>query len=134
MTNVSEAQADADTSSVGRESRQLYRMLSDGIESIGGIEIAAGIVGLNRGDLRRCLDHDGRRIAVEHTMAIGARLRLYNPNLATRIASAFCSVFDLEVFPRVTLTDKERADRLERLVRSMPLGDQILQQTLGAKP
>jgi hypothetical protein len=131
MLNVSESQADADSSHVEREARQLYRMVVDGIENIGGIEIAAGIVGLNRGDVRRCVDRDGRRLAVEHAMSLGARLRIYNPQLATKIAAAFVAPFDLCVFPRVTLTDKERADRLESLVRRMPLGEQLLADALG---
>jgi hypothetical protein len=63
--------------------------------------------------MRRSLDRTGRRVAVEHAIAIGARLRLFNASLATKLGSALVETFDLEVFPRVTLTDKERADRLE---------------------
>jgi hypothetical protein len=51
--------------------------------------------------------------------------------LATRIGAALVNPLDLQVFPRTTLTDKERADRLEAAMRAMPLGDQILANVLG---
>lgn len=134
MVNVAESQADADSSAVDRSARQLYRMIADGIESIGGIEVAAGVVGLNRGDLRRCVDRDGRRLAVEHAMALGARLRFYNTGLVTRIADAIVSPLDLCVFPRVKLTDKERADLLETVVRGLgPIGEQLIEQAYGGR-
>lgn len=114
-------------------SRRVYRMLADGVESIGGIVPAAGLCGVDRSDLRKALDRNGRKIAVEHAIAIGARLRTYNATLATKLGSALVETFDLEVFPRVTLTDRERADRLESLVRRMPLGEQLLADALGGR-
>lgn len=134
MLKVAEADDNAEKSAVESATRRVYRFLEDALAAVGGIEVAAGLCGIDRGDLRRSLDRNGRRIAVEHAIAIGARLRVYNATLATKLGSALVETFDLEVFPRVVLTDKERADRLERLVRSMPLGEQILQQTLGGKP
>jgi len=130
---ASESQDNAETAAVESASRKVYRHLTDGIECIGGIIVAAGVCGARHGDLRRALDRRDRYIAVEDCIAIGTRLRLYNATLATKLGSALVETFDLDVFPRVTMTDKERADRLERLVRSMPLGEQLLADTLGAK-
>lgn len=111
--------------------RTAYRHLDDAIEGIGGMVVAAGACGLDRGDLRRSIDRNGRRgIVLDDIVRIGQRIRTVNYGLITRIASAIVQPWDLEVFPRVTLTDKERADRLERLLRSMPLGQQLVEEAL----
>jgi hypothetical protein len=111
--------------------RRLYRHTDDAIEGIGGMMVAAGACGLDRGDLRRSLDHRDRRgIVVDDLMHIGTVIRQSNYGLITRIASAIVEPWDLEVFPRVTLTDKERADRYERLIRSMPMGDALVEEAL----
>ncbi|MBA3841205.1 MAG: hypothetical protein H0X39_01040 [Actinobacteria bacterium] len=130
---LAESKDNAEKSAVDSAVRRVYRFLDDAIASIGGIEVAAGVCGTDRGDLRRSLDRNGRRVCVDHAIAIGARLRSYNAGLAAKLGSALVETFDLDVFPRVSLTDKERADRLERLVLSMPLGTQLLAETLGAK-
>jgi hypothetical protein len=111
--------------------RKLVRYTVDGLSNLGGLVLAAGVCGTNTGDLRRSLDGDGRRLCVLHAMKLGTRLARFNPSLATRIASAFVHPFGLEVFPRVTLTDKERADRLEAAMRAMPMGPQLLEQILS---
>jgi hypothetical protein len=113
--------------------RRVYRLLEDGIGELGGLTVAAGVCGIDRGDLRRALDHKGRYVAVEHAMAIGGRLRRFNYGLATKLGSAIVECFDLDVFPRTALTDKERADRLEAMVRSMPLGDQLVANAYGGR-
>ena len=124
---------DSESSIVETCARHVYRMLDDAIGSIGGIAVAAGVCGIDRGDLRRALDRNGRRMAVEHVMAINARLFRYNATLATKIGSALVEPANLDVFPRVTLTKDERIERLERLVKSMPLGEQLLADVYGGK-
>lgn len=119
-----------ETQVVAANARKIYRSVSDGIGSLGGLDVAAGVCGTNAGDLRRSIDRDGRRLCIEHAMSIGMRLCKYNASLATRIASAFVFPFGLEVFPRVTLTPEEKARRLERMLRSMPLGDQLVEEAL----
>lgn len=126
-----EASADAERSIVEASVRRVYRLADDAIGSIGGVEVAAGLCGTDRGGLRRALDRNGRYLAIEHVIAIGARLRRYNATLATQLGSAIVHPIDLEVFPRVALTDRERAERLEKLVRSMPLGEQLLESAYG---
>lgn len=111
--------------------RKAYRLLDDGVESIGGIAVAAGVCGFDRGDLRRCLDRNGRKLALDHAVAIAARIRQFNYGLSTRIGAAIVDPLDLQVFPRTTLTDKERADRLEAAMRAMPMGEQIVANVLG---
>lgn len=71
-----------------------------------------------------------RYLAVEHVMRFGERLLQFSPETAQRIAVAMMRPFDLVVFPRVQLTAAERARRLEQLVRSMPLGDQLVARAL----
>lgn len=131
ISMLPESQENAERASVDSATRLAYRHLADGIECIGGIAVAAGVCGTDRGDLRRSLDRDGRRVCVEHAIAIGARLRIYNASLATKLGSALVTAMDLDVFPRVTLSDKERADRLESLLRRMPLGEQLVDEALG---
>lgn len=110
--------------------RKLVRFTDDGLGSLGGVAVAAGVCGTNMGDLRRSLNNDGRRLCVLHAMKLGTRLTRYNPSLAVKIASAFVYPFGLEVFHRVSLTDKERADRLEAAMRAMPMGQQLVEQIL----
>lgn len=111
--------------------RRSYRYLDDGIETLGGMLVAAGLCVIDRSDLRKALDRNGRKVALDHVVALGTRLARYNPALATKLASAIVHPFGLEVFPRVTLTDKERADRLEAAMRAMPMGLQLVEQILS---
>lgn len=110
--------------------RSARRHLADGIEAIGGIVVAAGVCGHDRGDLYKAVD-GSKRIALEHVLAISARIRIVNYGLATKIGAALVSPLDLQVFPRTTLTDKERADRLEAAWRATPMGNEIVEQILG---
>lgn len=134
MTNLADIQdevtSDTERSIVEASTRRLYRLVDDNLNHVGGIECAAGIVGIDRGDLRRALDHKGRYLAVEHVMAIGARMRRFSPETSQRIAAAMMQPFDLVIFPRQQLTAAERARRLENLMRSMPLGDELVRKAL----
>ena len=111
--------------------RKVHRYLDDGVESIGGLAVAAGVCGYDRSDLRRALDRNGRKLALDHALAIAARINSYNRGLATRIGAALVDPLDLQVFPRTTLTDKERADRLEAAMRAMPMGSELVANILG---
>ena len=128
---ISEAQDAVESTLVAGGLRRAYRLLDDGVERIGGIAVAAGLCGMDRGDLRRALDRNGRRIALDHAVAIAARLRQYDYGHATRIGAALVEPLDLLVFPRTTLTDKERADRYEAVLRSMPMGTELIAQILA---
>jgi hypothetical protein len=136
LSSLQSMERDASALESGRvedAARKVYRLLADAIEALGGLDVAAGVCGIDRADLRRGVDRAGRYVRVEHAIALGARVARYNPTLATKLGSALVEAFGLEVFPRVTLTDRERADRLEALVRRMPLGDQLLAEALGGK-
>jgi hypothetical protein len=111
--------------------RSLYRSLNDAIDQV-GIVPAAGACGIDRGDLRRSLDRDGRRVAVEHAMSIAA---LCGPDMRTRIGSAFVQPMDLDVCgARPPMTDKERADTAEAVLRSLgPLAVSALEAAMGGK-
>lgn len=129
QTELERLAADEREVATARE-RELRRFTGDGIGSIGGLDVAAGVCSANPGDLRRSLDNDGRRLSVLHAMLLGTRITRFNPTLAVKIASAFVYPFGLEVFPRVTLTPEEKARRLERMLRSMPLGDRLVEEAL----
>lgn len=119
---------------VEEQERVIYRSLNDAVESIGGIVVAAGACGIDRADLRRSLDHKTRYLAVEHAMSITAILRGSNSDLASRICRAFVSVADFAIADAAPpLTDRERADRLESAMRSMPLGEQLVAHALGGR-
>lgn len=115
---------------VEEASRLMYRWVSECAETIGGIDVAAGVCGIDRGDLRRGIDRNGRYVRGEHFVAIGARASRYNPTLATKLGSAMVQALGLEVFPRVSLTPEEKARRLEELIRRMPMGEQMLAEAL----
>lgn len=126
-----EQRADADDRALNDAFDDVRRYLGDAIEGIGGSEVAAGICGIDRSDLRKSIDERaGRGLWWRHIAGIGRRALRTNPSLVMRLGSALVAPLDLEVFPRVTMTDKERADRLERMMRSMPLGAQLVEEAL----
>jgi hypothetical protein len=119
---------------VADSAREVYRHVGDAVASLGLLQ-AAGACGIDRGDLRRSLDRDGRRVAVEHAMSIAALTADSNPTLAEKICAALVRPAGLEVCqPGPPLTDAERAARLEAALRSLgPVGDQLMQQALGGR-
>jgi hypothetical protein len=107
---------------VADASRAMYRVLNDAVDMV-GILPAAGACGIDRGDLRRALDRDGRRMAIEHVMAIGALVQ--GQDIRTQIGGCFVKPLELAVCAALPeLTDKERADRCEAALRALgPLGE-----------
>lgn len=111
--------------------RSVYRALNDAVDSV-GILPAAGACGIDRTDLRRALDRDGRRLAVEHALSIAAvaeydaRRKIVEPFVETL---GFVIADDLP-----TLTDRQRADRLEGALRALgPIGELALTNALGGR-
>ena len=106
---------------VADSARQLYRVVNDAVDSVGILPVA-GACGIDRGDLRRALDRDGRRLAVEHAMAIGA---VAGPDARHAIGGCFLKPLGLAVTEELPpLTDKERADRCEAALRALgPIGE-----------
>ncbi len=127
---TADADRDAERATVKTSVKRVYRLIDDNLASVGGIESAAGICGVDRGDLRRAIDHQTRFLSIDHVMAIAARMRRFNAATATQIASAIVHPMDLLVFPRIELKPEEKARRLEQLIRSMPLGEQLLRSAL----
>jgi hypothetical protein len=113
---------------------KLYQLVNNGMAYIGGLDIAAGVCGINAGDLRRSIDRDGRRLSVEHAMAIMTRIRKFNGEAATRIAASFVYPAGLLVFPRVEMSVEEENRRLKaRLTAvgtSMGIGNQLVEEAL----
>ncbi len=109
---------------------EVYRLVRDHLPMVGGMEVAAETMGIERGDLRRALDRSGRYLAVEHVMAFTERLVQFSPETAARVNAAVVRPADMLVYPRVQLTAAERARRLENLMRSMPLGDELVRKAL----
>lgn len=113
----------------------VYAGIKASLGSIGGLDVAAGICGLNAGDLRRSIDKDGRKLSIDHTIAIATRLRRYNASLATKIGSAIVYPFGLEVFPRVEMKPEEENKRLKAKLlsigQSIGVGDQLVSDALG---
>lgn len=113
--------------------RALYRGLNDAVDQV-GILPAAGACGIDRGDLRRALDRDnGRRVGVEHAMAIAA---LSGPDMRVQIASAFVEPLDLRVTDELPpMTDAEARARLEAALNALgPIGQAARLAALGGKP
>jgi hypothetical protein len=113
---------------------KVYTAVSNGLASIGGLDVAAGVCGCHAGDLRRSLDRDGRRLSVDHAMAIMTRVRKFNGTVATQIASAIVYPAGLLVFPRVEMKPEEENRRLKaRLLaigQSIGVGDQLVEEAL----
>jgi hypothetical protein len=129
-----EARKDSERSLVRKYAKNVYRLIDDNLGSFGGIEGAAGIVGLDRGELRRAIDRGSpnqpRYLYVDHVMALLARLRQHNAGKATELAAALVYPAGFLVFPLVEMTAEEKARRLEQMLRSMPLGEQLIEEAL----
>lgn len=112
-------------------SREIYRTLSDTCASVGLLQ-AAGACGVEAGDLRRSLDRNGRRVAVEHAMSVAA---IAGYDQRRSVAQIFCNTLGFTVADQLpAMTDKERAARLEGALRTLgPLGEQALLQALGGR-
>lgn len=115
---------------VDSAARRVYRHLQDAVDIVGVLP-AAGACGIDRADLRRALDRDGRRIAVEHAMSIGALVAPASIDLANKLAAA---VIDPFAAPPEPMTPEERANRLEVALRLLgPVGEQALAAALGGR-
>lgn len=99
-----ESRRDGDHGTLDTSARRVYRLIDDNLHAVGGIETAAGMLGIDRGDLRRALDHKGRYLPVEHAMAIAQRMRWHRPSIAVEICAAIVLPVDLLVWPRVEQT------------------------------
>ena len=129
-----EAARDTEQSIVRRHAKNVYRLIDDNLSSVGGIEGAAGICGMDRGEMRRAIDrgtpNQPRYLYVEHVIALLARMRQHNAGKSTEIASNLVYPAGLLVFPRVEITVEEENRRLKQMMRSMPLGDQLIEEAL----
>lgn len=126
-----EASASAEKATVDTSVRRVYRLAEEAVQAVGGMEVAAGICGMDRGDLRRALDHKGRYLSVDHLLALAARAAKTNATLAAQLGAALVLPMGLVAKQRRRLTDKQRADALEAYVRRMPTGLQMIEQALG---
>jgi hypothetical protein len=116
---------------VADATRHLYRRINDCVDVV-GILTAAGACGIDRSDLRRSLDRDGRRLAVEHALSIAA---VSSVDMGGRIAQAFVEPLGFEIAePAAPMTDNERAARLEVALRQLgPVGEQALRNALKGR-
>lgn len=111
--------------------RRLYRCLGDAVDQT-GILPAAGACGIDRGDMRRSLDRDGRRVAVEHAMSIAAIVDSIDAR--RKIAAAFVEPLGFIVQDAAPMDDKEARIRLESALRSLgPIGEMKLHEAYGGR-
>lgn len=129
-----EAAYDAEASLVRAYAKKVYALIDGSLKSLGGIDGAAGIVGMDRADLRRAIDRGSptqpRYLPVEHVMAFLARMRKHDAARATEIAATVVYPASLLVFPLVEISAEEKARRYEKMLRSMPLGDRLVEEAL----
>jgi hypothetical protein len=131
-----ERRADDDEREVDFAFADVRRYVIDGIEAIGGSEIAAGIVGIDRSDLRKALDERaGRGLWCRHVLQLHRRILRVNPSIAVRLGSALVSSADLEVFPRRWQTPEEELAEIKIDIerRFGEAGRQYLAERIGAR-
>lgn len=113
---------------------KVYALIKSGLVHIGGLDVAAGVCGTNAGDLTRSINRDGRRLSIEHVMAIMTRIRKFNGSVATQIAGAIVYPAGLLVFPRVEMKPEEEVRRLRAKLmaigNSIGVGDQLVEEAL----
>jgi hypothetical protein len=111
--------------------RRVYRLLGDAVDQTGVLP-AAGACGIDRGDLRRALDRDGRKIAVEHAMSIAAIVD--SIDLRRNIATAIVQPLGFRLIDDAPLDDKEARIRLESALRSLgPIGEAKMAEAYGGR-
>lgn len=119
---------------VGTYAAKVYASIKSGLVHIGGLDVAAGVCGTNAGDLTRSLNRDGRRLCIEHVMALMTRIRKYNGAAATQIGASIVYPAGLLVFPRVELKPEEENRRLKAKLlaigSSIGVGDQLVEEAL----
>ena len=113
---------------------KVYAAVKSGLGCIGGQDVAAGVCGCHAGDLDRSLRRDGRRLSVDHAIAIMTRIRKFNGAVATQIAAAIVYPAGLLVFPRVELKPEEENRRLKAKLlaigNSIGVGDGLVEEAL----
>jgi hypothetical protein len=130
-----EARLDTDERVVANALADIYRHLRDGISSIGGLEVAAGVVKMDRRDFGKILERthrDRRGLAIDDLAPLARRIMHANRTSSTLIGGALIDYLELQPFPRVTLKPEEKAARLEVALRGLgPVGLQALENALG---
>lgn len=115
---------------ISEGARRMYRHLNDAVDQV-GILPAAGACGIERSDLRRALDRDGRRLAVEHAMAIAA---ISAVDTTRAIVTSFVEPLGYVPQPLAPMDDKEARIRLEGALRALgPIGEQALVAAYGGR-
>jgi hypothetical protein len=111
--------------------RRVYRLLGDAVDQV-GILPAAGACGIDRGDLRRALDRDGRKIAVEHAMSVAAIVD--SIELRRSICTAIVQPLGFRLIDDAPMGDREARIRCEAALRSLgPIGEAKLFEAYGGR-
>lgn len=126
---------DVDEAAVSNALDDIYRHLRDGVSSIGGVDVAAGVIKMDRRDfdkIIRRVAHDRRGLAIDDLAPLARRIMHANRTSSTLIGAALIDYLDLQPFPRVSLKPEEKAARLEVALRSLgPVGLQAMESALG---
>jgi hypothetical protein len=132
---VTESRTDADRRLIEDAIAAVYRCLEDGILAMrDGWVDADRLIGMNHNDIRKIVQRkapDRRGLAIDDVLPIARAIMFANPSLGTRLGAALVDALALQVFPRVSVPDQLRADRLEGFVLAMPLGRQLAAEALG---
>ena len=125
------ARENKDEPAVERQIRDLYALVKTAVGVLGGVDQGADAMGIDRGDLNRALNRNGRYLTIDHLMRLGERLHDSDPETAQRIAVAFVAPMDLIVAPRTQMTFVEMEDRLLAYIRRFPNGEQAVSDALA---
>lgn len=117
---------------VGDFARLQYRALNEIADTFDLCTLTGACGNIDRADLRRGLDRDGRRVAVEHAMALGA---LGGYDARRKVAASFANSLGFDIVDeRPPISDKERAATAETVIDALgPIAQAAYRAALESK-
>ena len=103
-----------------------YKVAKACADLLGGPDQAAIRMKVDRSDLTRALNRNGRYLTADHIIRLGTVLRDGYPETAQRLGAALVGPMDLLVMTRTQMSAAEMKCRVMAYLRQLPYGPQMI--------